>query len=232
MIDDDQVYSLVSAERRALIDTLERLSETDWATASLCDGWTVRHVVAHLASLLDLPMARWGLSAARHMSYHRAANELADRYAAKPTAALVGILRRNTERRYKPPLLPACAPLVDIVTHSVDIALPLGAPVARTTPAAQVALEFLTSKRSKRVRKLTAHRNQPDMHHGLKYVPTDGAWVDGPDPTEPDRGLGDPNGAIVRGPGALLVALLSGRLTLLDRLDGEGTALIRERRNA
>lgn len=42
------VWSMVHAARAALIDDLTHLDEGQWETPSLCEGWTVHDVVAHL----------------------------------------------------------------------------------------------------------------------------------------------------------------------------------------
>lgn len=42
------VWPMVHAERAALIDDLATLDEAQWHMPSLCGGWTVHDVVAHL----------------------------------------------------------------------------------------------------------------------------------------------------------------------------------------
>src|SRR4051812_8330921 len=42
------VWTMVHAERAALIDDLGDLRDAQWGEPSLCDGWTVHDVVAHL----------------------------------------------------------------------------------------------------------------------------------------------------------------------------------------
>ena len=42
------VWPLVHAERAALVGDLESLDAAAWETPSLCAGWTVHDVVAHL----------------------------------------------------------------------------------------------------------------------------------------------------------------------------------------
>lgn len=46
-----EVWSLVHAERRRLIDDLSTVEGTDWETPSLCPGWTVHDVLAHLVDV-------------------------------------------------------------------------------------------------------------------------------------------------------------------------------------
>ena len=229
MANDDQVYSLIASERRSLIDVLETLSDAQWQTPSLCEGWTVRHVVGHLASILDLPRRRWVGAIVRHRGFDPAADKFARSYAERPTAALVGILRRNAERRYRPPGLPVEAPLVDVLVHSVDIAVPLGRSTQRSTAAGQVALDYFLSGKSKRARAITGHSG--DFTTGLRYVPSDGVWPDGPT-DEHRHGLGDLNGLEVSGTGAILAAALSGRLAVFDHLSGAGVGELRSRISA
>ena len=44
-----EVWTAIDDQRRALVDLLEDLSEEEWRRLSLCEGWTVRQVAAHLA---------------------------------------------------------------------------------------------------------------------------------------------------------------------------------------
>ncbi|MGW1934723.1 maleylpyruvate isomerase family mycothiol-dependent enzyme, partial [Streptomyces sp. NPDC001919] len=44
----DDVWTLVHAERAALIGDLARLDDEQWRRPSLCAGWTVHDVLAHL----------------------------------------------------------------------------------------------------------------------------------------------------------------------------------------
>ncbi|MHA6785929.1 maleylpyruvate isomerase family mycothiol-dependent enzyme [Pseudonocardia saturnea] len=45
---EDVVWRVIDAERSRLVDLLEDLGDADWRTRSLCTGWTVREVAAHL----------------------------------------------------------------------------------------------------------------------------------------------------------------------------------------
>src|SRR5438105_15254160 len=44
------VWPMIQAERRALAADLEALDEAQWATPSLCGGWTVHDVLAHMTA--------------------------------------------------------------------------------------------------------------------------------------------------------------------------------------
>ena len=43
-------WPTIHAERKALAADLESLSDQQWNTPSLCEGWTVRDVLAHMTS--------------------------------------------------------------------------------------------------------------------------------------------------------------------------------------
>jgi uncharacterized protein (TIGR03083 family) len=47
-------------ERAALVDDLTGQTHLDWTTPSLCDGWDVGDIVAHLAATATL--SRWNLA--------------------------------------------------------------------------------------------------------------------------------------------------------------------------
>ena len=45
-------FPVIAAERRAVADMLDGLSPQQWETQSLCSGWSVRDVAAHLSVVL------------------------------------------------------------------------------------------------------------------------------------------------------------------------------------
>ncbi|MFS0896389.1 maleylpyruvate isomerase N-terminal domain-containing protein [Mycolicibacterium litorale] len=55
------VRALARLERLEFADLLDGLSSAQWATPSLCDGWTVREVAAHTVAYLA--QGRIGLAA-------------------------------------------------------------------------------------------------------------------------------------------------------------------------
>ena len=48
VMNSDQVWQVIDAQRMAVADLLEKLSDNEWQQPSLCAGWTVRDVAAHL----------------------------------------------------------------------------------------------------------------------------------------------------------------------------------------
>nr|BFE80642.1 hypothetical protein GCM10020093_032430 [Planobispora longispora] len=55
----DEVWQAIDHERSTLADLFDDLSEKEWATASLCDGWSVRDVAAHLTLAHGEASRRW-----------------------------------------------------------------------------------------------------------------------------------------------------------------------------
>ena len=47
-MDSDTVWQHIDDERAWLADLLESLAQEAWQQPSLCEGWTVRDVAAHL----------------------------------------------------------------------------------------------------------------------------------------------------------------------------------------
>lgn len=53
------IETVYAAERDLLVAQLRTLTEAQWATPSLCDGWTVRDVTAHLLMPYELSLPRF-----------------------------------------------------------------------------------------------------------------------------------------------------------------------------
>src|SRR5436189_1337848 len=49
-MEKSEVWPAIHAERQALATELGGLAEDQWDTASLCDGWSVRDVLAHMTA--------------------------------------------------------------------------------------------------------------------------------------------------------------------------------------
>jgi uncharacterized protein (TIGR03083 family) len=142
------IHDLIAAERRDLADLLDTFSPEDWDAPSLCEGWRVREVVAHITMAFRYSTGRFlrGMLAARG-NFDRMADRSARGDAAGLTASdLVAILRDNLDHRWKPPGQGYDASLSHDVIHGLDITV--ARDVGRKVPAdrLQIVLDGLTPK--------------------------------------------------------------------------------------
>lgn len=134
---DEDLQAMVAADYLALGDLLEALPASRWDTPSLCEGWRIREVVAHLT----MP-ARYG--EAEFMAelkdcdfdFGRLSNRIAERDAALPTPTLVSNVFSEELHGWQPPGGGAMGALNHVVIHSLDITVPLG--VQRRSPDATI----------------------------------------------------------------------------------------------
>jgi uncharacterized protein (TIGR03083 family) len=207
-------WSLLADERRTLADLVATLDEGQLATPSLCTGWTVRDVVAHLT----LSLAYKPSTVARAMlrargSFPRAVVLMTADAAEQSTDDLVALLRDRADLQWAPPGFGVVAPLTDVLVHGVDLRRPIGLPYAPPAEAVRIGLDFIV--RPKAGRGFTQTRSR----RGLRFEATDLDWASG-------------TGPVVRGPALPLLAALCNRPAVLDDLAGDGVAVLRERLTA
>ncbi|PXY22485.1 maleylpyruvate isomerase family mycothiol-dependent enzyme [Prauserella muralis] len=118
----------VAAQRHELADLLADLPESTWDTPSLCAGWRVREVVAHLVLPFRYSMPRFLASLLRARgNFDRMADRCARRDAAAlSTHELVAVLRDNAEHPWQPPGGGPAGALSHDVIHGLDITTALG----------------------------------------------------------------------------------------------------------
>jgi uncharacterized protein (TIGR03083 family) len=201
-------FPVIAAERRAVADMLDELSPQQWETASLCAGWSVRHVAAHLSVVLTHGMGTFLVAAIRAGgNLDRANCIVVAREAARPIPDIVGDLRANADSRFTPPTFGSEAPLTEVLLHGEDMRVPLGIADDRPAERWQGALNLLLSPKGRRG---FAAKGVPT----LRYVATDTEWVHG-------------SGDEIRGPAGALALTVSGRPARLGELSGPGLATVR-----
>ena len=146
----DHLASETRAERERLAALFGGLSPEQWDTPSLCGGWRVREVVAHMT----MPFRTRPLSVIAGMllagfSFSRYADRDARSTARQQSPAeLVGLLRRNIDNPWQPPGGGGVGALSHDVIHGLDVTEPLGLTAA---PADRIAL-VLGSMRPRHLR--------------------------------------------------------------------------------
>ena len=134
-VDREVVFAAVTDERRRIASLVDDLDDAQLATPSLCAGWDVRTVAAHIVSTVVDGTPVFLRLAVRRGSMARAIDELARQRGRQPAAEIVASLHRCADRRISPPLFGPLDPLADVVVHAGDIRIPLGLPLA-TRPTA------------------------------------------------------------------------------------------------
>ncbi|WP_394437340.1 maleylpyruvate isomerase family mycothiol-dependent enzyme [Streptomyces sp. SGAir0957] len=126
--DSGTVRAAIAAERRELADLLDTLRADQWDEPSLCAGWRVRDVAAHMSMgfRLSLPTMLGELVKARG-NLHRMTDRVARRdSAAHSTGELAAFLRAHAHHPWTPPVGGLTAALGHDVVHGLDITVALG----------------------------------------------------------------------------------------------------------
>ena len=199
-----ECWALVAGQRRDLADGVADLPGAAWDTPSLCAGWRVRDVVAHVVGNAEGALtARRGLPGLLAHRFNVAAWLYDDgrrRGAASP-AELVARLRESAGNTFQPPGRKPADVLADVIIHSQDAFVPLG--IDRHAGAAAVLAALVISV-----------PQGPPLHTrrraaGLRLRATDLDWEWG-------------EGEEVTGTGEALLMAVTGR--------GPGLAALRSRR--
>jgi uncharacterized protein (TIGR03083 family) len=142
----DDLMPLVSAHRRAFGDVLEGLPEVDWEAPSLCSGWRVREVVAHMTMPFRLSAPRFvGEMLRSRGNFARMADRVARRDAQAPIGMLLDGWRINENNPWKPPGGGLPGALTHDVVHALDVTIPLGIEHPVSEPAMRVVLDNATT---------------------------------------------------------------------------------------
>jgi uncharacterized protein (TIGR03083 family) len=199
---------LARDEREDLADLLSGLTPEQWAHPSLCAGWRVREVAAHVVSFEEMSPRELTARFVRGRLQMDRINGLGvSDLGGDSTEQLIALLRDNAEPKGMGAGFGGRVALTDNMIHQQDIRRPLG--LARTIPAERLraALDFV--------------RYSPTIRgalrvHGVRLVATDSDWCYG-------------KGAEVQGPGEALLMVMAGRPDALRDLDGPGLTTLAAR---
>lgn len=122
-----ELPELIAAERRELADVLAGLPPEAWDRPTLCAGWRVREVVAHITMPFRYSTARFALELIRSGGrFTRMADRCARHDATASPDELTAALRDNVTHPWTPPGAGLDAALTHDVIHGLDITTPLG----------------------------------------------------------------------------------------------------------
>jgi uncharacterized protein (TIGR03083 family) len=126
----DPIARETAEERERLAGLYAELTPEQWAAPSLCAGWRVREVLAHVT----MPYRHSALRVLRGIAAARGDfNRFADRIARADTARLsdaqlLAALRDNVEHTWQPPRGGQSGALSHDVIHGLDVTEALGLP--------------------------------------------------------------------------------------------------------
>jgi uncharacterized protein (TIGR03083 family) len=208
-IDHQFVFAAVAEQRRQLASLLNDLDEAQLATPSLCQGWDIKTVAAHVVSTVDDGTSGFLQMAIRRGSLGRGIDQLARRRAQSPTTEIVASVRQHANRPISSPVFGPLGPLADILVHSGDIRIPLGLPFEPDTQLTALAMDFLTGRWPIGFLPLGRLRRIQ-----LSATDINRTWR---------------KGFEITGPVSALMMSVCGRAALLHMLDGPGLSLLRQR---
>jgi uncharacterized protein (TIGR03083 family) len=140
------MMDLISAERRELVAMLGRLGTAEWQAPSLCAGWTVAHVVAHVTMPFRISEQEFMAGMQRAGGdFTVLSDEIADRDSQLPQQELVAALRENVDNPWSPPGGGLAGALSHDVIHGLDIAQPLDIEYPIPDKAITSVLDMITS---------------------------------------------------------------------------------------
>jgi len=193
----------IEADRLSFADYLDTLTPADWEAPSLCTGWTVKGVTAHL--LVSPTMSR-GQIFLKFLGSGFNLDKMSAKLVSQMTADLsteemIATTRSSASVRSAPPGLKPVGVLAEVLTHTADISLALDKPFDLPVDHYVLGLDHL-----KGVQPVLGCKQRID---GLTLQATDTDWSTGAGPT-------------VEGDAKHLLAAMTGRSAAVDALAGDG----------
>lgn len=210
-MDHDQLWKHIHAERAALAATLADLSDVQWEHDTLCPGWTVKDVAAHVISTPQTgwrqlpPMLMRNLGRGYNTMIFREVKRLGER---ETRESILADFDRFATSTHHVPTTTSVEPLIDALLHHQDVVRPLG--LRRDMPPEAAAA---VADRARLLWSLMGNRR---LLRGTRMVATDIDWTRGDGPT-------------IEGPMQELLMLCSARAADPDLVSGDGLALVATR---
>ena len=194
---------MATAERTDLADFLATLTPEQWEVPSLCEGWRVQDVVAHVMSFDGVSLSGMLRRVIRGRIVH--SNQVAvDELASLSTEQLLHKLRAHLRPQGLATTFGGRLALLDVTIHHQDIRRPLGMP--RQIPAERLRWVLGDSVRSP---ELPGWR----LARGVRLAPTDLDWSHG-------------SGPELTGPAEALLMAITGRASAIEELAGPGQPVV------
>jgi len=148
---DPELTAMITGHRRQLTDLLAALPASAWDQPSLCAGWRVREVAAHILMTLRTPAWRFAAEMARSGgNFSRMADRVARRDGAAAPAELVAALREHEDTIFQPPGGGVGAGLTHDVIHGLDMTAALGVEHPVPEPTLRAVLDTVNGTQSRK----------------------------------------------------------------------------------
>jgi uncharacterized protein (TIGR03083 family) len=204
----DDVWANVRPEREALVLDLQSFDEAAWATPSLCPGWTVRDVVAHITALACMTPTKFfqKLVASGFNPSRLQARDITAEKGGSVEDTLARFRSVTASKNHLPGQNKTL--LGETLVHAEDIRRPLG--IAHEYPLGALVTVGDLYKSSNLI------AGTKRRIAGLSLHATDAEWNTG-------------SGPDVSGPMLSLLMAMAGRQAAIEDLDGEGVETLRSR---
>ena len=189
----DEIWRSVDEQRVELAGLFEGLDAEQWMAPSLCDGWRVRDVAAHLTHSHMHPVQAIAEAVKSGFRFDSMIRRLG-REDRRSQAEISAALRAMAGSRKKVPGTSVQQPLIELLVHGQDITVPLG--IDRPMPV-DAAVEAAA-----RLSDMKFPINAQQRLAGLRLVATDADFAVG-------EGAGE--GTEIRVPIRDIVMILAGR---------------------
>lgn len=207
-MDTATIWKHIHAERRALATTLGELDIERWALPSLCEGWTIKDVAAHVISNPQIRLRDMSGLFGRNLgrSYNSMIKREVIRLGRTQSAAMILADFETYDGSFRHvPTTTVVEPLIDALVHHQDIVRPLDVRHDMAPDAAAVAAD--------RCRTLSFLMGSRRVVRSVRMVASDIDWVRGRGPT-------------VSGPMQELLMVCAGRARVATGLEGDGVELV------
>lgn len=209
-------WELVFDERQDLLHLLRSLTPADWLTSSLCAGWRIKDVAAHL--LVDEPVQSGAtrrvmpMLAKQRFSVDRMNSWWINKNRERTPESIIESFEADNMRPIGllGHLIGSAVALRALVIHHQDMRRPLH--LTRDIPAERL----LTVLESLQTRKGSVAIGSRARARGLHLRASDVSWAHG-------------DGPEVSGPAEAIIMALAGRSVALVDLEGEGKSVLAAR---
>ncbi len=206
----NEVWNIVHNERQALINDLEQIDSQQWTVPSLCEGWDVHDVLAHLVDDAKTSRKNFVFNLIRSGFNMERLNRIGVQKEKRTSPHETLDAYKAVRKRTTSAPAPLASRLVEIIVHGEDVRRPLAIHHEYPVEAVVSGIEYQLATSE-------AVGGSKQRAEGLQLIATDTNWSHG-------------SGATVAGASLDLLIALTGRPVPDGTLNGPGACILRGRR--